>query len=706
MTVHERFDTAGQVSWEATISVTRAFIVRPFGTKEGIDFEEVECKLIAPALDQLEIEGRTTGEITRQGNIREDMFRLLVLSDVVIADVSIYNANVFYELGIRHGLQDRHTLLIRAEGSKDKYPFDLQTDRYFLYDPVDPGKKLPAFLEALRSTLNSTVKDSPVFQLLPCLKPHDRQALMVLPWDFQEDVARAQGARQAGDLRLFAEEARGFEWGSGGLRVVGDAQFDIRALAGAKETFEMLRSIDPNDFQANYRLGTIYQKLAESAADGDTKLDYLMRSELAIGRVLERTKPPVDYNESPKDAAERRFHRAEGYSLLGSNSKTRWLGDWMSAAPPARAANALRSPHLAASIQNYLAGFAEDLDSFYPGINALTMLKIQIELAKQLPAIWAEGFDDDDKMAAALNECERRAARLAPTLTLALGMDDAIERDEKRDIWNEISRADLSFLTLDRAVQVGRAYRSALMNAAPFHVDAARRNILLFQELGLMPAKVQAALAEMQQAAAPEKPQRPARAVLFTGHRVDAPNQSPEKARFPRTPEAEQAARRMIEAALRNEMNQEGGVSFGIAGGACGGDILFHEVCESLGIPTRLFLALPQLQFQVELVNRGGPAWVERYRTLCERVPPRVLADSKELPRWLADKKGYDIWQRNNLWIMFNALASDARRLTLVALYNPERDPEGLGGTAHLVQTASTWGFKTVELDARELRKV
>ena len=139
---------------------------------------------------------------------------MLVLSDIVIADVSIYNANVFYELGIRHGLQDRHTLLIRAEGSKDKYPFDLQTDRYFVYDPAEPGKKLPAFLEALRSTLASIGKDSPVFQLLPRLKPHDRQALMVVPWDFQEDVERAQKARRAGDLRLLAEEARGFEWGS------------------------------------------------------------------------------------------------------------------------------------------------------------------------------------------------------------------------------------------------------------------------------------------------------------------------------------------------------------------------------------------------------------------------------------------------------------------------------------------------------------
>lgn len=130
------------------MSLTRAFIVRPFGAKEGIDFEEVERRLIAPALDALRIEGRTTGEITRQGNIREDMFRLLVLSDIVIADVSIYNANVFYELGIRHGLQDRHTLLIRAEGSKDKYPFDLQTDRYFLYDPAAPRNASMLFVKS------------------------------------------------------------------------------------------------------------------------------------------------------------------------------------------------------------------------------------------------------------------------------------------------------------------------------------------------------------------------------------------------------------------------------------------------------------------------------------------------------------------------------------------------------------------------------
>jgi hypothetical protein len=685
------------------MSVTRAFVVRPFGVKEGIDFDEVERRLIAPALDECGIEGRTTGEITQQGNIREDMFRLLVLSDIVIVDVSIYNANVFYELGIRHGLQERHTLLIRAEGTKDKYPFDLQTDRYFVYDPAKPGKNRSLFLNALRSTLASTAKDSPVFQLLPRLKPHDRYALTVVPWDFQEEVERAHKGCRAGDLRLLAEEARGFEWGSGGLRLVGEAQFGIRALAGAKESFEALRQVDPGELQANYRLGTIYQKLAESAANVETKLDYTTRSEQAIARVLECTKPSADYDEPPKEAAERHYNRAEAYSLLGSNAKTRWLEQWRSAVAESRRTVALRSPHLVDSIEHYLTGFAENLDSFYPGINALALLKIQSQLAQELPAIWAEGFDDDESAGRTRKECEHRADRIAATLYLALGMDDMVARkNEKSDIWKEISRADLLFLTLDKPPLVARAYRNALADANPFHMEAARRNVLLFRDLGLSAANVEAALAEMQQAA-PEKPKPPARVVLFTGHMLDAPQRGADKARFPPTSEAEKTARRMIEDALRNEMKDEGGVALGIGGGGCGSDILFHEVCQSLGIPTLLFLALPEDKFQVESVNRGGPGWVERYRKLCQHVPPRVLAESKELPRWLAGKKDYDIWQRNNLWMMFNALATHARHLTLIALYNRERDPDGPGGTVHLVNTASKWGFKTLELDARQL---
>ena len=685
--------------------VTRAFIVRPFGIKEGIDFDLVESDLIAPALESCGIEGRTTGEIMRQGNIREDMFRLLVISDIVIADVSIHNANVFYELGIRHGLQDRHTFLIRAETSKDKYPFDLQTDRYFTYDPVNPKSKLGDFVVTLKSTLASTIKDSPVFQLLPRLKPHERSVLMAVPSDFQEEVARTRQASRAGDLCLLADEAAGFEWGSEGLRIAGEAQYKICAYSGAKESFEKLLNRDSGDDLANYRLGTIYQKLAGSAANPDAKLECITRSEQAILRVLEHTKPPADHEEKPQESAERRSYRAEGFSLQGSNAKTRWLDEWTAATGDARRTTALRSPQLSAAIQHYVNGFAENLDSFYAGINALAMLKIELDLAKAYPEIWGENFDDEEKAAQNLRDSERCVARIVATLQLALGMDDAVARkEEKNDIWKEISRADLLFLTSDKPQQIGNAYRKALAKANPLEVDAARRNVLLFRDLGLLPNNVDSALSEMR-AAAPEKPQPPARVILFTGHMLDAPGRPKDKARFPRTRQAEEAARKLIEEAVREEMKAEGGVSFGIAGGACGSDILFHEVCKSLAIPTRLFLALPEADFQVESVNRGGPEWVERYRLLCARAPARVLALSKELPRWLADKKDYDIWQRNNLWMMFNALAEDARRLTLIALYNPERDPDGPGGTAHLVGVASRWGFKPVELDARELLK-
>src|ERR1700756_360900 len=98
----------------------RAFIIRPFGVKKGIDFDRVERELIDPALTQLKISGRTTGEILEAGNIRTDMFQQLLIADLVIADISSNNANAFYELGIRHALRDRHTFLLRSSTREPK----------------------------------------------------------------------------------------------------------------------------------------------------------------------------------------------------------------------------------------------------------------------------------------------------------------------------------------------------------------------------------------------------------------------------------------------------------------------------------------------------------------------------------------------------------------------------------------------------------
>ena len=80
--------------------------------------------------------------------------------------------------------------------------------------------------------------------------------------------------------------------------------------------------------------------------------------------------------------------------------------------------------------------------------------------------------------------------------------------------------------------------------------------------------------------------------------------------------------------------------------------------------------------------------------TLPARAASRAR-DSKDLPRWLAGKKDYDIWQRNNLWMMFNALAEGAKHLHAGRALQSRAGPDGPGGTAHLVAVASQVGFQS-----------
>ena len=154
--------------------------------------------------------------------------------------------------------------------------------------------------------------------------------------------------------------------------------------------------------------------------------------------------------------------------------------------------------------------------------------------------------------------------------------------------------------------------------------------------------------------------------------------------------------------AVTQERELGGEGLIGIAGGACGSDILFHEVCEELKIATQLFLAVKKDQFVVESVKRGGPEWVERFNTLCTRVPPRELADSTQLPVWLRSKKDYSIWQRNNLWMLFNGLALNLP-LTLLALWD-QGPADGPGGTTDLVAQVDGRGQKVVRLEAERLK--
>jgi hypothetical protein len=52
---------------------------------------------------------------------------------------SHHNANVFYELGIRHALRKKRSVLIKGSPVADDPPFDLLTDRYHRYNVDDPA---------------------------------------------------------------------------------------------------------------------------------------------------------------------------------------------------------------------------------------------------------------------------------------------------------------------------------------------------------------------------------------------------------------------------------------------------------------------------------------------------------------------------------------------------------------------------------------
>ena len=144
--------------------MARAFIIRPFGTKKDssgaeIDFERVDRELIRPSLEAVNLGGGTTGEIVDAGNIREDMFGLIFEADVVVCDITILNANVFYELGIRHALRKKCTVMIKGQPTKDGTPFDLLTDRYLPYDVGNPGASKGKLIATLNASLKSDAGD-------------------------------------------------------------------------------------------------------------------------------------------------------------------------------------------------------------------------------------------------------------------------------------------------------------------------------------------------------------------------------------------------------------------------------------------------------------------------------------------------------------------------------------------------------------------
>lgn len=681
------------------------FVVRPFGERTvvpqdekkppfKVDFNRVHAELIGPAMQAAGIRGSTTEVIFKAGNIREDMFQMLAFADIVIADMSIHNANVFYELGARHALRPKRTFMVRFRG--DEVPFDIKTDRYLDYDHTNPGASVPALTRGLLETLaDRTGVDSPIFNLLPDLKAPSMRQLAKVPQDFAEEVRWARENKRVGHLVLLGEEANELPWGAEGLRSVGAALFALKAWDAARRVWEAVRTRLDRDVEADIKLITLHQRMKNLAA-----------SDSAVDRAL------ADHPDiAPRD-------KAEALSLKGSNAKERWMASWDDLPPAELGAAVLPSDDLKQACDCYAAGFEADLNHFYSGINALAMTRMRMALAVAHPDAWNASYASDEDAQRDLDQLKQRVSELEGAVQMSLRRGEKQLPPGSEDArWVSCSLADAQLLrTQPVPARVVASYRRALDGAPPFFFDSVNRQLAMYQRLGLFGGVIQVLQPELDKLEAKSRAGstpaaaaavRPDKVLLFAGHRVDTPERT-----SPRFPAAQEAtARAAIQQAVQAALAAwpAGTTVHGIAGGANGGDILFHEVCAELDIPTQLFLVMPQAPYIAASV-RVAPAidarWIERFndiRARCEAAGRFFqLGEGVALPHWLASLPDYSIWERNNRWMLQAALAWGADRVTLLVLWDGLKG-DAPGGTQHMVDVANAAGAVVRHLDTRQL---
>lgn len=189
----------------------------------------------------------------------------------------------------------------------------------------------------------------------------------------------------------------------------------------------------------------------------------------------------------------------------------------------------------------------------------------------------------------------------------------------------------------------------------------------------------------------------PGRVLLFGGPPLDAPGSAPP--RFPA--DREELAREAIRRAILEDRQTAGPAKLAIAGAAAGGDLLFHEVCEELGIPTHLYLPFARAAYVNDMVRPAGPLWVERFERLAARRPIFQLGESRDLPSWLAGKE-YDLAQRANRWMIHNAFAASDDDVAIVVLWDGQAD-DGENPSGDLMTEAIERGATPYVVDPRQL---
>jgi hypothetical protein len=386
----------------------------PFGKKPDamgntVDFDRIYHEIIAPAIEEAGLETIRADEEMAGGIIHKPMFERLILCEYAVADLTTANANVFYELGLRHAVRQWSTVLIFAGGGR--LPFDVSLLRALPYtltpdgvpaDAAADSKALAVRLTAARqaATENATpATDSPLYQLVedyPNVAHEKTDVFRDLVRYSAEIKKRLEVARKES-----LEAVRAVEVDLGNLKdlegaVLIDLFLSYRSVKGWTEMIALVDKM-PRPLAATVMVQEQLAMALNRAGQGEAAEKVL--TELLTARGAS----------------------SETLGILGRVYKDRWE------AAVKGGQKLLARSLLDKAIDTYLSGFEADWRDAYPGVNAVTLMEL-----KEPP--------------------DPRGEKILPVVSYAVGRKIA---KGNADYWDYATLLELSVLAKDeqRAMQ-------------------------------------------------------------------------------------------------------------------------------------------------------------------------------------------------------------------------------------------------------------
>ena len=422
------------------------FVDMPFGKKTDltsgvdVDFDRIYDEAIAPAIVEVGLEPIRGDREQTGGIIHLPMFGRLLLSPFVVADLTLANPNVFYELGIRHTAKPATTVPIYA--SIHPIPFDIGMVRAIPYTLTN-GKLSDEAVVKLKRDLSerlkqaietSASKDSPIFQLINNFPP------LSLPPEVEKIFADV--VAQSDSFRKQLSEARAENSDKERRAALLEIKAKLRKIRAAPAGALM-------DLMLSLRDASGWEEVVQLSDEFPDYLKAYPVVQQQRAMALNRRNQPGDREEAKQILTcllEEKGPDPETFGILGRLYKDLYQELQVMEDITASAA-------LDAAIDAYTRGFESDPRDYYPGVNAITLI--------------VEKGDSED----AIN-------RLMPLVSFAVDRKGGLASG---DYWVRATFLELAAVRRDWSAAL-KALPKVLMTAnASWMVESTLKNLRLLQ---------------------------------------------------------------------------------------------------------------------------------------------------------------------------------------------------------------------------------